>query len=56
MRRSGFLVAVAGMLAGCGQSGPEKKFDVLDAAAQPLRSRFDAARDKVRVLMLVSPT
>jgi len=56
MRRSGFLVAIAGVVAGCGYGGPEQKFDVLDATAQPLRSRFDAARDKVRVLMLVSPT
>ena len=56
MRRSGFLFGIAGLAAGCTQTRPVQHFEVLDPAAQALRSKFDAARDKVRILMLVSPT
>jgi len=57
MRRCDFVVgSLAVMLAGCAPTGPARHFDTLDAAANPLRSRFNAARAKVRVLMLVSPT
>jgi hypothetical protein len=57
MRRLDFLFGcVAASLAGCAPTGPVRDFAVLDDGAQPLRSRFDAAAGKVRVLMLVSPT
>lgn len=56
MRRSRFLAASLGAwLSGC-SSGPERHFDVLSPASEPLRSRFNAARSKVRVVMLLSPT
>lgn len=56
MKRAAFLLAglCAGVF-GCSHS-VTRPFEVLDAASEPLRSRFNAGRGKVRVLMLVSPT
>ena len=57
MKRLHFLFGcVAASLAGCAPTGQARDFAVLDDAGEPLRSRFDAAVGKVRVLMLVSPT
>jgi hypothetical protein len=57
MRRSAFVTAgLAASLCGCINTAPEQPFVTLDAASEPLRSRFNAARGKVRVVMLVSPT
>lgn len=55
MKRTGFLLAGLGMVVACSH-GPSRTFDVLDASSEPLRSRFNGAKGKVRVLMLVSPT
>lgn len=56
MKRTVFLVSgLCALAAGCAQA-PTSAFDVLDAASEPLRSRFNASKGKVRVLMLVSPT
>lgn len=56
MKRRSFLLAGLGVaFAGCSH-GPVQPFDVLDASSEPLRSKFNAAEGKVRVLMLVSPT
>jgi|GEM_PF-4781863 len=56
MKRTGFLLSgLCIMIAGCSHA-PSRTFDVLDQSSEPLRSRFNAARGKVRVLMLVSPT
>jgi len=56
MKRSGFLLAGLGAaVVGCSHALMQS-FDVLDASSEPLRSRFNAAEGKVRVLMLVSPT
>jgi hypothetical protein len=57
MKRSGFLAGgLAAVAAGCAHPGPTRPFDELDRSAEPLRSRFDEAKGKVRVVMLVSPT
>lgn len=56
MRRTDFLVCALGALTSGCSHGPTRAFDVLDGASEPLRSRFNAAKGKVRVLMLVSPT
>jgi hypothetical protein len=57
MKRRAFLVgSAAASLASCAHAGPIQHFDVLDGSSNPLRSRFNAASNKVRVLMLVSPT
>jgi hypothetical protein len=57
MKRSGFLAAgLATAAFGCTHSGPVRPYEVLDDSSEPLLSRFNAARGKVRVLMLVSPT
>jgi len=56
MKRTGFLLAgLTTIIAGCSH-GSIRSFDVLDRSSEPLRSRFNAASGKVRVLMLVSPT
>ena len=56
MKRTGFLLAgLATIVAGCSH-GPSRPFDVIDQSSEPIRSRFNAAGGKVRVLMLVSPT
>jgi hypothetical protein len=57
MKRSGFLAGgLAAVAAGCAHPGPTRPFDELDRSAEPLRSRFNEAKGKVRVVMLVSPT
>ncbi|MBC5826331.1 MAG: hypothetical protein GIW99_01345 [Candidatus Eremiobacteraeota bacterium] len=57
MKRSGFMLAgLAAGLVGCAPAGPVQRFDVLNDSSEPLRSRFNAMKGKVRVLMLVSPT
>ena len=56
MKRAAFLVAGLWATFSACSHGPSRPFDVLDAASEPLRSRFNAAKGKVRVLMLVSPT
>jgi len=56
MKRSLFVTGLGILAAGCVPSGPAQHYDVLGAAAEPLRTRFNAAKGKVRVLMLVSPT
>jgi hypothetical protein len=56
MKRTAFLLAgLTTVIAGCSHQ-PSRSFDVLDRSSEPLRSRFNAASGKVRVLMLVSPT
>jgi putative VirB-like lipoprotein len=56
MKRTGFFLAgLATIVAGCSH-GPSRPFEVLDQSLEPLRSRFNAASGKVRVLLLVSPT
>lgn len=56
MKRTDFLVfGLCALTAGCSHA-PSRSFDVLDAASEPLRSRFNAGKGKVRALMLVSPT
>jgi hypothetical protein len=57
MKRTGFVLSgLAAIVAGCSHSGATRSFEVLDASAEPLRTKFNAANGKVRVLMLVSPT
>lgn len=57
MRRSAFVAAgLAASLTACVNTSPEQPFSALDTASEPLRSRFNAAKGKVRVVMLVSPT
>jgi hypothetical protein len=56
MKRLGFLLAGLGVLAAGCSRGPVQPFEVLDASSEPLRSKFNSAEGKVRVLMLVSPT
>jgi hypothetical protein len=56
MKRTNFMLAGLGaIIAGCAR-GSSRPFDVLNASSDPLRSRFNSAAGKVRVLMLVSPT
>lgn len=56
MKRTDFLVSgLCALTAGCSR-GSTSSFDVLDESSEPLRSRFNTAKGKVRVLMLVSPT
>lgn len=43
------------IVAGCSHP-PTRPFELLDGSSEPLRSKFNAALGKVRVLMLVSPT
>lgn len=56
MKRTYFLLAALSAIASGCSVGSTRAFDILDASSQPLRSRFNAAKGKVRVLMLVSPT
>jgi hypothetical protein len=56
MKRSGFLLAGLGAAVASCSHAPTQSFEVLDASSEPLRSRFNVAEGKVRVLMLVSPT
>lgn len=56
MKRTDFLLAgLFALTAGCSH-GASRTFDVLDQQSEPLRSRFNAAKGKLRVVMLVSPT
>jgi hypothetical protein len=55
MKRTGFLIGGLLTLASCSH-GQTRPFDALDQLSEPLRSRFNAAKGKVRIVMLVSPT
>jgi putative VirB-like lipoprotein len=56
MKRTSFLAAgLAAIVTGCSR-GPSRPYEVLDQSSEALRSRFNASRGKVRVVMLVSPT
>ena len=53
MKRAAFLVAgICTTIVGCAHAA-SRKFDVLDAHSEPLRSRFNAAKGKVRVHITV---
>jgi hypothetical protein len=57
VKRFDFLAGgLASALAGCAPTGPVAPHSVLDDAMEPLRSRFNASRRKVRAVMLLSPT
>jgi hypothetical protein len=56
MKRAAFLISgLTTIVAGCSHP-PTRPFEPLDGSSEPLRSKFNAAIGKVRVLMLVSPT
>ena len=54
--RRSFLVGCAGLAAGCTHSSTPRAYDIVKSTSDPIADRFNAARSKVRVLMLVSPT
>jgi hypothetical protein len=57
MKRTGFVLSgLAAFVTGCSHAGASRGFELLDESSEPLRSKFNAANGKVRVLMLVSPT
>jgi hypothetical protein len=57
MRRTLFVTgALSSLASGCVARGPEQPFTPLSYDSMPLRRQFDRDVDKVRVLMLVSPT
>ncbi|GAC1418499.1 MAG: hypothetical protein NVSMB57_13140 [Actinomycetota bacterium] len=56
MDRKLFLSAGAGTLvAGC-NVGASVRYEEIDDAGEPLRTAFNRDAEKVRILMLVSPT
>ncbi|HLI94901.1 MAG TPA: hypothetical protein VKT72_02315 [Candidatus Baltobacteraceae bacterium] len=58
MQRRSFLLAGAGVLfTGCAhRSSAPQHFQDIASNGEPLRSAFNQDVDKVRILMLVSPT
>jgi hypothetical protein len=58
MQRKSFLFASVGaFIAGCGRrERSAAHFQNIEANGEPLKSAFNSDADKVRILMLVSPT
>ena len=56
MRRSAFLFGAAALAGGCAHSTSGAHFRDLSANGEPLRSDFNRDADRVRLLLLVSPT
>lgn len=58
MHRKSFLIAGAGaLLAGCAHQAPSSsRYQDIERDGEPFKSAFNRDVDKVRILMLVSPT
>ncbi len=56
MHRKGFLLGSAALVAGCAHHRVTGRFQDIAGDGQPLKSTFNEDSDKVRILMLVSPT
>lgn len=57
MRRQSFVVTLASVaLSGCAHAVSTKPFEDIAAGGEPLRTAFNRAANKVRIVMLVSPT
>lgn len=57
MQRKTFLISTSSLLlSGCAGSSSASTFEELHNGGEPLRSAFNRDANKVRVVMLVSPT
>lgn len=57
MQRKAFLVSSSALiLSGCGHASSTAHFEDIHVGGEPLRAAFNRDADKVRVVMLVSPT
>jgi len=58
MNRQSFLTASVGVALGasCACAGAADKYETISGSNAPLRSAFNHDVDKVRIVMLVSPT
>lgn len=57
MLRKGFVLATAAaIVTGCGRTANGERNQELSVNGEPLRKAFNKDVDKVRILMLVSPT
>ena len=56
LRRRFLTVSACTALAGCSHAKSNARYEELRANEQPLRSDFNEDANKVRILMLVSPT
>ena len=57
MQRKAFFVSTSALiLSGCAGKVDNSHFQDLRSGGEPLRSAFNSDADKVRVVMLVSPT
>jgi hypothetical protein len=57
MRRRFFVASLAGFVAGgCAHTASNAPFDDIAVGGEPLKTAFNRSADRVRIVLLVSPT